>query len=324
MTYSQSARKYQKYFDETKQISSTGARALLVLVALLLGPKTFKEMKEFLVDCGFADAQYSIDTLRMDLNTLKAVGCDIKKATKNNDNKYSVLSHPFRLNITSLEVFYLKEAYNAITETCSTQTLLNYHYLFEKLGSIASCQSAREDLLGISLLKGINTEIVQELARDENHRNKIKLEYQSDKSKTSIYDITLEKIKPRNKKLYVFCYNHTTKKRSFLNIARIKRIISRCFDKNSEFGLDTHVKFELKRAYLYPLETNEVVLETNDDKYIIHGRYYNEFIAMQRILSFGKDCVVIEPLEFRELIIEKLLEMREVYAGIKKDEHRLL
>ena len=54
-------------------------------------------------------------------------------------------------------------------------------------------------------------------------------------------------------------------------------------------------------------------MEKRDDVYVIEGRYYNDFLAAQRILSFGANCTVLEPQEFRETIIQKLKNMRNVY-----------
>lgn len=306
---------YSKNKDEVKQISSTGARALLVLVALLVGPKSFKEIKEFLVDCGFTNQQYSIDTARMDLNTLKAIGCEVGKALKTNDYKYSLISHPFKVKILPAEVFFLREAYKNICKECSPQTLLEYHKLFNKLADVASSEEIREELLGISLLKGMDLNIIKDLVSDEKHHNKIQIVYLTTKGKEVVYDITLERLGLRSNKLYAFCFNHTLGKRTFLRVSKIRKILCKFFDKSSAFGLDTHVKFKLTRSYLYPLEPNESVIDAKDDTLVVEGRYYNDFIAMQRMLSFGEDCVVVEPIEMRERIIEKLLEMKELYGS---------
>lgn len=306
---------YAKNKDEVKQISSTGARALLVLVSLFVGPKSFEEIKEFLVDCGFTSQQYSIDTARMDLNALKAIGCEIGKALKTNNYKYSLISHPFKVKILPAEVFFIREAYKHICKTCSPETLLEYHKLFNKLADIASSEEIREELLGISLLKGMDLSIIKDLVADEKHHNKIQIVYLTTRNNEVIYDITLERLGLRSNKLYAFGYNHTLGKRTFLRVSKIRKILCKFFDKSSEFGLDTHVKFKLTRSYLYPLEPNESVLETNLDTLIVAGRYYNDFIAIQRVLSFGEDCVVIEPIEIRERIIEKLLEMKELYGS---------
>lgn len=306
---------YSKNRDEVKQISSTGARALLVLVALLVGPKTFEEIKEFLVDCGFTNNQYSIDTARMDLNTLKAIGCEVGKALKTNDYKYSLISHPFKVKILPAEVFFLREAYKSICKVCSPETLLQYHKLFNKLAEVAGSEEIREELLGISLFKGMDLNIIKDLVADEKHHNKIQIVYSVTKQKDVVYDITLERLGLRSNKLYAFCYNHTLRKRTLLRVSKIRQILCKFFDKSSEFGLDTHVKFKLTRSYLYPLEPNESVVETKDDTLIVEGRYYNDFLAIQRMLSFGQDCVVVEPIEMKERIIEKLLEMKELYGS---------
>lgn len=311
-------KKYLQYQENIRQISSTGARALIVLVALLMSPKTYEEIKTFLIDCGLANSQYSIDTVRMDLNTLKAIGCEISKAVKSNNYKYSIIKHPFNVNITPLEVFFLKEAYKSISKTCSPETLLNYHNLFEKLANISDSEEVKETILGISLLKGLNIDLVKDLVTDEKHHNKIKIIYEVRSNKEITYDITLEKLGLRSDKLYAFCYNHTLGKRTFLRVAKIRQILCKFFDKNSKFGLDTFVKFKLTQSYLYQLESNETIVETKPDFVIIEGRYYNDFIAMQRILSFGQDCTVLEPENIKELVITKLLEMREVYGKSKK------
>ena len=73
------------------------------------------------------------------------------------------------------------------------------------------------------------------------------------------------------------------------------------------------MKFFLKNFGVTDIEENEEIIETRDDGYVIEGRYYNDFLAAQRILSFGANCTVLEPQEFREKIIQKLINMRNVY-----------
>ena len=55
------------------------------------------------------------------------------------------------------------------------------------------------------------------------------------------------------------------------------------------------------------------MLESAEGGWIVEGRYYNEFFAVQRILSFGASCTVLEPSELREEVIRKLKSMRNVY-----------
>ncbi len=307
-------KKHLKYIDDSKQISSTGVRALIVLLGLLVEPKTHNELKDFLISCGVINNVYSIDTLRMDINTLKTIGCEFDKASKKNDYKYALLSHPFKVKITSMDVCFLKEIYKSICKNASPETLLNYHYLFEKLSKLSDSEEVCESLLGISLFKDLDLKIIKTLFADEKHNNKIQIQYATTKKKDVIYDVTIEKLAMRSDKLYAFCYNHTFAKRMFLKVKNIKEILCKYFDRTSKVGLDIVVKFRLKHSYRYQLEPNETIIDSSTQELFIEGMYFNTFIAVQRILSFGSDCTVVEPTEIKELVIEKLLEMRELYS----------
>lgn len=303
-----------KYQDATKQVSLTGARALVLLVALAEGPKKFEDIRQFVIDCGVADRAYSIDTIRIDINTLKKVGCEITKATKRNNHKYALISHPYKIDITSEEIKILKIIYEKISKTASPKKLLEYHYLFEHIANIVGDNDIKEQLLGISLLKSENLDLIKNLVSDEKCHNRIKILYAPPHQENIEYDITVEKLGLRNDKLYVYCYNNSNQKRSFLNVSRIKKILCTLFDKNTPVGLDTCVKFELYSPQDYHLEENETILEEKGNSIIVEGRYFNEFIAIQRMLSFGSDCIVAEPTKIKKTIISKLKEMRSVYV----------
>ncbi|MCM1265344.1 MAG: WYL domain-containing protein [Candidatus Gastranaerophilales bacterium] len=307
-------KKYIRRQDEVKQVSTTGARALLVLIALAEGPKSFNEIRDFLVECGIADRTISIDTIRIDIRTLKAIGCEITRATKKTDNKHVLASHPFTLVVNDTEIKALKEIYLKIAKYCSPQKLLEYHYLLERIASMIKSEKYAESVRGISLLKAVDIKLLENLVNNERTHNIIKIKYQPPNQKEREYDITLEKLGLRNNKLYVYCYNHTTQKRSFLNVARIKEIICNIFDKNSPRGLDIYVKFKLNSYNEYFLEENETIEEEHGDYAIITGRYFNEFIAVQRMLYFCPDCVILEPENIKIKVLNKLKEMRDIYG----------
>ena len=304
---------FLKLHDENKQVSMTGARALILLIAILKEPKNFEEILQYLRDCGISEKDMSIDTIRIDINTLKAIGCEITKATKRNNNKYGLISHPFRITTTATEIKALKTIYDKIIKTASPSKILELHKLLEKIAELSK-DNMREEILGISILKGNNINIVEDLVKNERKHNKVTITYRPPYEKEDLtYDICVEKLGIRNGKLYVYCYNHTIKKRTFLNVSRITAIADSMFDKDSIYGLDMVVRFKLTSYNDYSLDDNEIVTEKTDDYIIVEGSYYNDFIAMQRLLSFGKDCTVLEPDEIKKLVIGKLLEMRALY-----------
>lgn len=303
-----------KYHDTSKQVSLTGARALILLVALAEGPKKFEDIRQFVIDCGVADRAYSIDTIRIDINTLKKIGCEITKATKRNNHQYALISHPYKINISNEEIKALKVIYEKISKTASPKKLLDYHYLFEHIANITSLDEIKEQLLGISLLKSENLKLIKSLVADEKCHNRVKILYSLPHQEDIEYDITIEKLGLRNGKLYVYCFNNSNQKRSFLNVSRIKEILCTLFDKNTPVGLDTCVKFKLYSHQDYRLEENETIIEELENHVIIQGRYFNEFIAVQRMLSFGPDCIIEEPSKIKNTVISKLKEMRSVYG----------
>ena len=190
-----------KYHDTSKQVSLTGARALILLVALAEGPKKFEDIRQFVIDCGVADRAYSIDTIRIDINTLKKIGCEITKATKRNNHQYALISHPYKINISNEEIKALKVIYEKISKTASPKKLLDYHYLFEHIANITSLDEIKEQLLGISLLKSENLELIKSLVADEKCHNRVKILYSLPHQEDIEYDITIEKLGLRNGKL---------------------------------------------------------------------------------------------------------------------------
>ena len=118
----------------------------MIFEFLSYGPRSFEEIRERLVECGVANKYYSIDTIRIDLNTLKSIGCDIKKATKTNNYKYELVSHPFMIKISTRELSTLKKVYKKIAKIASPQLLLDYHYMLQKLSRIVEGENFKEQV----------------------------------------------------------------------------------------------------------------------------------------------------------------------------------
>ena len=303
-----------KQFDENKQVSLTGARALVLLIALLDKPRSYEEMNRFMLECGVVDKEYSIDTIRIDINTLKLIGCDISKATKKTNRQYHLLDHPFYLKLTEKDVDVLKKAYRIVSATVSPETLLTYHKIFSKIANHVKSEKIREEIYGISILKGENIDLIEDLVSDETKHNQIRISYTKGSSKeVEEYDVTVEKLGIRSGKLYLYCYNHTLGSRSFLNVSRINSVADKMFNRDAKVGFDSVVHFRLNNYKKHKLEDNEFIIEEDGDCALMEGQYYNSFIALQRMLYFAADCTVITPDDLKQTIINKLKEMRALY-----------
>ena len=299
----------------SNNISLTGVRALLLIGLLMVKPRSFNEIKEIFIDFKIIDKNSSDDILRIDLNTIKLMGCQISRSSASTNFKYKLIKHPFELKITDQELNILKKVYSLVRAEADLETIIDYHNLFEKIALHICNEQAKEALLGISILKYYKYDLIQELIKDCKLKNIVSLVYKKNNvAKISSREVLAQKIVFKNDKVYL--YGHDIEKNTpiILNLRRLKSIISRRkLDKNIDIK-ETKIKFILKNLKKDDLEINEDVISETNNGYIIEGVYHNDFVAIQRMLSFGARCIVLEPLDFRNIIIEKIKEMRDTYG----------
>ena len=290
--------------SELNQVSLTGLRGIVLLGLLIEAPRSLKEIREIFTELNIFEPEHSDDILRI----------DITKANAKTGFKYRLLKHPFSLNILKDEINVIKKAYKKIKDSSNIELILKYDELFKKLAEYIDDSEAKETLRGLSVLKTFDTEFIQELIEDCRQNRTLRLSYRTPQAKDdSQKEVCAHRIVFQNDKIYLYGFDLIRKKSVVLNIKRIGAILAR-FSGSSKVEIEyTTVKFFLKNFGVTGIEENEVILENRDDGYIIEGRYYNDFLAAQRILSFGANCTVLEPQEFREKIIQKLINMRNVY-----------
>lgn len=300
--------------NELNQISLTGMRALVLLGLLMQEPRSLEEIREAFIKLNIMDPEHSDDILRIDLNTLRAMGCNISRAGQKTNFKYVLEEHPFALNITHDEISMLKRLYKKVKDGLNIALLLKYDKLFTKLADYVAGEEIKEELLGLSVLKSFNTALIIELLEYCKNNKIIKLSYKNPIAKLpSTKEIVAEKVILHNDKLYLYGFDLSKKRSVTLNIKRIVGILSNRNNSDNLASAPTVVQFKLKNIDNIELEECENILETQNDAYIIQGRYYNDFIAYQRILSFGANCTVIEPEDFKINIIAKIRSIRSNY-----------
>ena len=98
------------------QVSLTGIRALLVMGLLIKAPRSLDEIREEFIKLNIMEESHSDDILRIDLNTLRSMGCEITRSSAKTDFKYVLLKHPFSLTITEEEALFLKKVYKRVKD----------------------------------------------------------------------------------------------------------------------------------------------------------------------------------------------------------------
>ena len=108
---------------DVTQISLTGTRALALIGILVVESKTFAEIKTQPIRYGLFEEGNSDDILRIDINTIKSMGCEISRPCISNNYKYIMQNHPFSLVLTEEDVKLLKRAYNKIKNNLREQDI---------------------------------------------------------------------------------------------------------------------------------------------------------------------------------------------------------
>ena len=301
--------------EDLCQVSLTGIRALILLGLLIEEPRSLEEIRTKFIEYNVLEESHSNDILRIDLNTLRAIGCDISRADKKTNYKYKLLNHPFDLKITDAEISLLKRVYNRIKDNLSIDELIQHDILFNKIAKHICDENQKQKICGISPLKHFNTNKIKELEEDCKYKRILKLIYKNPVTNKELEkDIAAYEIVFKNNKVYLLGFDLNLKKNIMFHINRIRKILSKSENDINIVNKSIFVKFKLKNLGILGLNDNETIINENTtDGFIIEGKYHNEFLAIQRILSFGLNCTVIEPEDFKEKIIDSLKKMKDIY-----------
>lgn len=301
--------------DDLNQISLTGMRAVVLLGLLMIAPRSMEEIRKAFVSYKIMEESDSIDILRVDLNSLKYMGCEISRSSQKTNFKYVLGEHPFSLKITKDDIKAVKKVYGEIKKKANIGLLIEYHELFTKIAGFISNPELKEEFLGISELKHfkeLNT--IKELLVDCEQERALELIYSNQATgKNDKKTIIANKLVFNNDKIYLYGYDTSIGAKIVLNFKRIKQILSRKLYSDNVDIEGIKIKFKIDEISIDALSDEETVIEASDNGYIVEGTYYNEFFAIQRMLSFGAGCTVLEPTEFKGKIISKIKEMRKVY-----------
>lgn len=301
--------------DELCQISLTGIRSLVLLGLLIEAPRSLEDIKQIFISLKIMGDDNSYDIIRIDINTLRKIGCEISRADKRTDNKFVLLDHPFKIDITMDEADVIKQAFNKVKEKSDISVLTMYDNLFGKIAPFIKDNEVKEFILKISPLRKYSSVILEELKNACENKNLVKLVYKAPaSSKEMEKEIFADRIALQNDKLYLYGVDKDSDQPVYLNIKRILKLLSSHKTDEYKTAEPVTVKFFLKDFGITGLLDNEKIIGGNaSEGFVICGQYHNSFFAIQRILSFGSKCIIFEPEEFKERVIEIIKKMRDVY-----------
>ena len=309
-------------FMETNKItynlmSFSAFKGILIFTYLLDGPKSFKDLQNLLHEHKFVTESVSIDTIRIYINTLKKMGCDIQKETRHRVSYFYIASHPFELKIDDTQAKNIIKVFKAVSKSIDLEDFISLQGFFDKISKYISNQELREEIRNVSPVKLQNAELIKELMKHVKAKNEVTLEYDSPRSGIKNIDILADKLYISNGKLYLAGFNTEYENYGSLLVNKISKVISVNLGKPKLKIPVLTVKYRYLKndsEVFEPIE-EEKILSEDDNEIIVEITSKNKFSVTQRILSHTNKCVVISPDNFKDEIISYLKQMKEGYFG---------
>lgn len=298
-------------------ISLTGYRTLFVLKLLLEKPRTIDELIAELSKNKNTRKSLSKDTVRITLKTLKSAGCVFSKSSKTNGYKYEILSHPFNLELSNIELDSLIKLRNKVSLDLDWQDVFMLNKLYEKIVSLTKKQENVEMINSSAPLFDVDEDILTQLSSPNLFGRRVQIKYYSPKNGEEIFDIVVGKISYDEGKLYLHCFNYKYNSNGLLNIERIKEIQAVYLSQTIQEHYLYEVVYELfaESKNSFDKKDFETVLEKNEEKLTVKACVNNEFSFIQRLLLFGADFKIVSPDFFREKLINKIKMIQKGYEN---------
>ena len=296
-------------------MSFTAFKSLLLFSYLLEQPRSYEEIRDYFSSHAYLNETISIDTLRVYINSLERIGCEIKRGKKSEGSKYRIIKHPFELKVPEEQIKKLITIYKTIIKNIDVEELISLTKFFNKIANSIDSQELKLTLENISPLSKLNNEIFEDLMMACKSGNEITITYKSPSSGIKQIEVLPHQLKLVNNKVYLHGISPNYKGTAVFLVSKImQRPVFKLKPTIENNPATAKIIYKLLDKEI-PLENNEKILSEDETGYTVELSANNIFYARQRILYLGSDCKVISPEDFKADIIETLKKMRDKYAG---------
>lgn len=299
-------------------MSFTGFKSILIFSLLLESPKSYQELQFALANHSYLHESISIDTLRVYINSLKEIGCNISKSTKDGITRYSIDSHPFELKIDESQAKNILKIYKAISKSIDVNDLITLQKFFVDFAQYITNEELKNKIQNISPLNSINPKLLQDLMLYAKNNTEITILYNSLNSGKKNITIIVDKLNIVNSKLYVYGMNSEYNNYSSFLVSKIIKIVSVNIHEATLNAPIITVGYELNNCdHNIELLTCEKIIKREGNKALIEISSPNKFDITQRILYHANKCKVLYPESFKSDILNSLKAMKDGYLEEK-------
>lgn len=295
-------------------MSFTAFKSMILFAYLLEQPRSYEEIREYFAQNKYLKETISIDTLRVYINSLERVGCEIVRGRKAEGSKYRIVKHPFQLQLSDEYVKSIIKVYKSISKSIDVEELLFITKFFKRIAKGVENEELKNTLENISPLNKINTEILLILIKACRKNEEVTIAYNSPSSGIKPIDVLAEKLVVSNNKIYLHGKSPNYKGTATFLVARIVE--------PPVVKLEKTIKVEEEPMIIgceiynkkYELQKTDKVISETDEVLTIEILSTNKFFARQRILAMGSDCKVLYPESFKNDLLLVLRKMKEEYV----------
>ncbi len=297
-------------------ISYTAYRALFVLGLLLEKPRSRKELVDLLKMNEITSKYFSLDILRFTMNSLKASGCIITRPNVRNGFVYTLISHPFRIEIPDAQLECLNMLRNNLLQLGDWQLILKINDLYEKIVSKTNNDEKVSYIKISEPFADIDKKILEKLIKSNIKNREISLIYNSARHGMENLRIVADSLICENGRLYLWCYLFKYESFAYLRVDRIKVIESISLYSKPVRAKSYKAQYTVSgdSVVVFREEQNERIIERDDKSILVEVEVINEFKLIQRLMLLGSDFNVVSPDFLKKDIISKLKSIRQGYC----------
>lgn len=301
-------------------ISVTAYRIISIFNMLLENPCSDKDINENLQNDIVGSKSLSQDTICIYMNTLRILGCIISRPSRTNNYKYVLKSHPFKIELSDDEMDFLIEIKKILSVSEDWKLMLNIDNLINNILNNLPPEHKKKFLQRQkSVLRNVEIsnqiQLINLLEQYCAKKRTLFISYYSSDENEKSFEITVDKLSYENGALYLWGYNQLIEEVQCLRVDRIREV--KIVSLRSKKALPTVVTIRYKltglSAKIYSASEDERIIEKNEDDVIIEVKTKSKFKIMQRVLAYGADCTVLNPLSFRNDVLNKLKLMLSSY-----------
>lgn len=314
----------KKEFKDLDNVSVTAFRIISILKMLLKEPLNDEEINKKLQENIENSRSLSRDTICIYINTLRSIGCEISRPCKNNNYKYILKYHPFKLNFSQDEINAIVEVRKYVSMIGDWKSAIKIDELFnlvikhmdmetKKYFSSAKKTALCREIALENITKDLD--LIESYCKQKSH---ILITYDSPNSGEKEISIKAEKLTLENGSFYLWGYNYEVDESFYLRLDRVKSINLLNIKEESKQNKAFEVKYKLTGRVVsaFIASDTEKILEKNNNELIIQAKVINKFKFIQDILSYGADCVVLSPDSIKKEVISKYKKMAEAHKDV--------